>query len=459
MNSFYRCLRQLPAITLLTMALGFSTRLAKGEDWPQWLGSSRDAVWREGGIVNTFKNSTLKPVWRQKIGGGYSGPSVAGGKVYVMDRISTPYSPATEEKGNKNFIRADIEGNERILCLDERTGAIVWKHEYDRPYTSVYLYAIGPRCTPTVEGDRVYTLGAEGDLLCLDANRGKVIWSRHFNAEFSTKTPAWGYASHPLVDGKKLICMVGGKDSTVVAFDKTSGEELWRSGSAREPGYCPPVIYEIAGQRQLITWDSDAVRGLDPETGGEYWRVPLPPTYGMSIGMPRLEGQRLFVMSFSRLSAMIELDKAGRKAVLGWKATPKMGIGGVLDTAWVENGHVYGSGHRGYYTCAQLATGQRLWETNQPTRNIQGQRATSWPSTFTIKHEPSGRFFLANDHGELILAEMDPSGYREISRASLIDPTHQVGGRQLVWSHPAFANRRVYARNDREIVCVDLAEE
>lgn len=427
------------------------------DDWPQWLGEHRDAVWRESGIVDSFPAGGLPVIWRSELGGGYSGPAVAGGRVFVMDRQAAAYDSSTAPKGNPNFVRVTLPGTERVLCLDEKTGREIWTVEYGSLYSTAFPYAIGPRCTPTVDEDRVYTLGAEGHLKCLEVNTGREIWGLDFRQSHQVKVNDWGFAAHPLIDGDRLICMVGGENSAVVAFDKFTGKELWRAGSAEDPGYCPPVIYTIGGKRQLVTWDSKDLNGINPETGAIYWRVPFPPTYGMSIGMPRIEGHRLFLMSFSRISGMVEVSMDGVSAELKWQGGTKSGVAGVLNTAWIEDGHIYASGHRGEYRCVSLATGERRWSSDQPNRNTAGQRASAWPNTFTVKHEPSGRFFLANDHGELILADLSPDGYSELSRTALLKPTHLVGGRYLVWSHPAFANRKVYVRNDEEIVCFDLA--
>ena len=430
-----------------------------GDDWPQWLGENRDGVWRESGVVEAFPKEGLPVVWRQAIGSGYSGPAVSKGRLVVMDRKAEPFDPSLAPGGNPNFIRVQIPGTERVLCLDARTGKSLWEFSYNVEYTTAFPYAIGPRCTPTIDGGRVYTLGAEGRLMCLSLDSGQVLWSIDLTESHQAKVSHWGFAAHPLVDGPRLICMVGGRNSAVVAFDKMTGAELWRSGDAEDPGYCPPVIYTLGGKRQLVTWDSKHVSGIAPETGEIYWQVPFPPTYGMSIGMPRQENNRLFLMSFNRVSGMIEVSADGNAASLVWRGDAKSGVAGVLNTAWVEEGHVYASGHRGEYRCVELETGNRVWSDDAPTRNLAGKRASSWPSTFTVKHAPSGRFFLANDHGELILAELSPRGYTEIDRTMLIKPTHLVGSRYLVWSHPAFANRRVYARNDEEIVCFDLATD
>ncbi|HEY1859968.1 MAG TPA: PQQ-binding-like beta-propeller repeat protein, partial [Gemmataceae bacterium] len=280
--------------TLLFLAIGVSVTLAAepDNDWPQWLGPKRDGVWRETGILEKFPKDGPKIPWRTPIGGGFSGPAVAGDRVFVTDRVLA--------EGAKNpddpFSKAKVEGKERVLCLDAKTGKIIWTHEYDCPYK--ISYPAGPRTTPVVSGGKVYTLGAMGDLLCLDADKGKVLWSKNFPKDYKAPIPLWGCAAHPLLDGDRLICLVGGEDSAVVAFDKNSGKEIWRSLSMPEIGYCPPVIFEVGGKRQLIVWTPDAVHSLEPETGKPNWEQKFPIGANMTIPTPRLISNNLFVTAF-----------------------------------------------------------------------------------------------------------------------------------------------------------------
>ncbi|MEE3199117.1 MAG: PQQ-binding-like beta-propeller repeat protein [Planctomycetota bacterium] len=442
--------------------LASSTACAGGfaEDWPQWLGPQRDGVWREEGIVGKFPEGGPVLRWKTSLGGGYSGPAVAAGRVFVMDRVPGKGDPAEAKvlhKGkpprNENFLRKLLLGKERLVCLDELDGKKIWSHEWDCPYTTVAMYAIGPRATPTVDGDRVYALGAEGNLFCLAVKDGSVKWKRDFKKDYELEIPEWGTAAHPLVDGRKLICIVGGDGSTCVAFDKLTGRELWRALSSAQPGYCPPVIHSIAGRRQLLIWHGDALEALDPETGKVYWSVEIRPTFGMSVGHPVVEGRRVYLMSYNRVSACIEVAEGGKAAKVLWKGNSRRGIGGVFNTAFIEDGHIYACGQNGKYLCARLSDGEQLWSTFAPAT---GKRPASWANVFTIRQ--GGRFFLANDLGELVIARLSPSGYEELSRARLIEPTHRVGGRLLVWSHPAFANRSIYLRNDRELLCYSLAD-
>ena len=451
--------RQLTCVVITFACVGFISP-SQADDWPQWLGPNRDAVWRENGIVDRFPEGGPRLRWKTKLGAGYSGPAVSKGRVFVMDRLMPGLDPAKakllhdgQPPRNVNFIRKLLPGSERLVCLSESDGKMIWAHEWDCPYTTVAAYAIGPRATPTVDGDRVYALGAEGNLFCLSAKNGSVVWLRDFKKDYGLEIPEWGTAAHPLVDGSRLICIVGGDGSTCVAFDKVTGRELWRALSAKQPGYCPPLIRHLGGKRQLLVWHSDALEALNPENGKLYWSVKIKPTYAMSIGQPVVEGNRVFVMGFNRVSACIEVSKDGQSAKLLWKGNTRRGIAGVHNAAFIHDGHIYACGPNGKYSCARLDSGEKLWSTFSPS---EGERPSSWANVFTIRQ--GNRYFLANDYGELIIAVLSPAGYREISRAKLIDPTHQVGGRTLVWSHPAFANRSVYLRNDREIRCYSLAK-
>jgi outer membrane protein assembly factor BamB len=420
------------------------------DDWPQWLGPQRDGVWRESGIVANLPTNGLKYRWRVPIGGGYSGPAVANGRVYVMDRRL-----AKDAKPPANaFSRGEIPGTERVLCLNEADGKILWQHEYDCPYT--VSYAAGPRITPAVADGKIYTLGSEGNLVCLDAGKGTAIWSNDFKKSFQIKTPMWGFAGHPLVDGKKLICLAGGQGSVAVAFDKDTGKELWRALTAKEPGYAPPMIYEFAGKRQLIIWHPEAVNSLDPETGKVFWTHPLTPSVrsGMTIPTPLKVGNLLFLTSFYNGSLLLRVDSDQPSVVWQSKKVSEMdtdGLHSVMATPLIENGYIYSPCSYGQFRCLKLETGERLWETFEPTSG----KSARWGHAFVVKH--GDRSFIFSEKGDLIIAKLTPEKYEELSRAHVLDPVNRDPGRAVVWSHPAFANKSIYARNDKEIVCVSLS--
>jgi outer membrane protein assembly factor BamB len=441
------------AAVFLTAAFGTP---APADDWPQWMGPARDGVWRETGIIKSIPAAGLRPKWRAAVLGGYAGPAVAGGRVYLLD-----YERRDGETANAPNDRNVLAGRERVLCFDAATGRPVWKHEYDCPYE--ISYASGPRCTPTVDDDRIYTLGAEGHLFCLDAATGRVVWSKDFKKDFGAPTPLWGFCGHPLVDGDRLFCLVGGEGSVAVAFDKRTGRELWRSLSASESGYCPPSIIESAGVRQLVIWDADKLNALDPATGQVLWSQPLKPMYGMSIMAPRVaatpRGQVLYASGIGRVGALFSLAADKPAATLAWRGGPKSAIYCANSTPFIDGDTLYGCDcETGFLTAADLATGERLWETGRPTM---GDRRGKHGTAFLVREGAAadpGRTWIFSETGDLILARLTRAAYEELGRAHLLDPTNECFGREVVWSHPAFANRCVFVRNDRELVCVSLAE-
>src|SRR5213593_3497009 len=253
---------------------------ALAEDWPEWRGKGRRGIWTESGIVDKFPEKGLTVAWRAPLHGGFAGPAVAAGLVYVTDFQTS----------------AGMKGKERALCLDEKSGKILWTREWDADYRGI-SYGTGPRATPTVDGDRVYVVGGSGTLLCLNARTGSVIWQKDYVKDYQMQMPTWGITSAPLIDGDRLIAIVGGQpDAKVMAFDKTTGKEIWRAlRSDSEQGYCQPVIFETGGSRQLIIWHPTAVVSLDPATGKVYWQQAFRINMGMTLATPVLSGSRLLV--------------------------------------------------------------------------------------------------------------------------------------------------------------------
>lgn len=440
-------LRRLGLLAALIGPLG-------ADDWPHWLGPKRDSVWRETGIVERLPAGGPPVQWRAAIGAGYSSPTVAGGRVFLTDR------PSSETRGNPGgaLQRTSEAGDERVLCFDARDGRLLWEHAYDAPY--LIAYPSGPRASPAVAGDRVYTLGAEGDLHCLDVADGRVVWARSFKRDYGVTTQTWGFASPPLVDGDRVFCLVGGTGHTVVALDRTTGRELWRALSAGDPGYAPMTLLEAGGRRQLIVWDSQAISGLDPATGEVFWTEPFKTKMAHAIGTPRRHGDFLFISSFFDGSLLLRLDATAPRATEVWRikgpseVRPE-GLHSLMSTPYLEGEYIYGVCSFGHLRALRLADGERLWETLAPTRP--DGKPARWTTAFLVKH--ADRFFIYNEVGDLIIARLSPAGYEELSRAHLLDPTNRAGGtRDVHWSHPAFADGSIFVRNDRELVRFDLRE-
>ncbi len=443
-------IRQISAVVVLLFALP-----ASAIDWPEWLGSNREGVWRETGLLTKFPEGGPKVVWKAPLGPGYSGPAVADGRVYVLDRQVTP----TVKPERKPSGRVTSFGTERVVCLDAVTGKLIWVHEYESQYA--LSYPSGPRNTPLVRDGRVYVLGAMGHFKCLNAADGTVRWEKNLCDQYKCESPVWGFTAHPLLDGDLLYCLVGGDGSAVVAFNKDTGNEVWKALDSEEVGYSPPIIVNGGGQRQLVVWLSETINGLDPTTGKKLWSHDYPDEGSpkrpaVTIVTPRSLDDSLFVSTVYHGPLMLKFaaDKPTPEVLYrdNSKSPKKLeGLHCLMASPIARDGHMYGICAFGELKCCVAATGEQLWETFAPV----GGKKTDCGTVFIVPHED--RYVMFNDSGELILANMSPKGYTEIDRAKIIEPIEAARGRLVVWSHPAFANRCVFVRNDKEIVCVSLA--
>ena len=442
-------------LTAGTCVIAFGALVAPAtggaEDWPQWRGPDRLAVWDETGIVDRFPDDGLKVTWRVPISSGYAGPAVADGRVFVLDWIEDPTSRT-------------MGGTERVLALDEDSGAVLWDYEWHTSYRMLMAsYAIGPRATPTVDGDRVYVVGATGRLFCLDVETGAPRWEMDYASEYDMSVPPWGVTSAPLVDGPRLITLVGGEpDALVVAFDKRTGTELWRAlDVVAEAGYGQPVIYEAGGARQLIVWHPTGLASLDPETGDVYWEQAFDTADGITVATPVRSGHYLLVAQLYNGALMMRLGTDRPSAELMWKGSSNShepdateGLHAMTTTPIVDGEYVYGVGAHGELRGLDARTGERLWMSDQMTAQA------SYATAFFVRQ--GERFFVNNDDGDLIMARFTPIGYVELDRVPLILPTARParghGPDRLVnWVHPAYANGHVIQRNDREILRASLS--
>lgn len=420
--------------------LAVAATAARGDDWPRWRGPAADGVWRETGIVASFSAPRLEPVWRVPVGPGYSGPTVAAGRVFVTDRQTKP------------------EQVERVLCFAADTGAPLWTHRYDCVYRNIG-YEAGPRASVTVDGDRVYALGAMGHLHCLAAADGRVVWQRDLATDYAVAMPIWGIAGAPLVDGDRLVVHLGGGDGAcVVALDKATGREIWRALPDRGQ-YTAPILVERGGRRVLVVWTGDSVAGLAPESGAVLWQIPFKPR-NMPIGVatPVVSGDRLFLTSFYDGSMMLRLGPDAASAEVLWHrvgASERQtdALHSIIGTPLFLGDHVYGVDSYGELRCLDAATGARVWE------DLTATPKARWSTIHVVRQADTDTVWMFNERGELIIARLTPQGFQPVSRTTILEPTTdqlpQRGG--VCWSHPAFANRHVFARNDKELVCVSLA--
>ena len=250
--------------------------------------------------------------------------------------------------------------------------------------------------------------------------------------------------------------MVGGEGSVAVAFDKDTGEEKWRALTAAEPGYCPPTLIAHKGRQQLLIWHPEGLNSLNPTTGKVNWSVDLKPSYAFSVCRPRQRDSLLFASGMGRATALLKLKEEMPGYEMLWRGTGSNAVYSGVSIPFFDGDMVFGCDiESGALIGVRAKDGERLWETTDPTigNRERGRHGTA----FIVHHADSGGYFLFSETGELILARLSPEGYLEKGRYKVIDPTNRTGDRPVVWSHPAFAERSLFARNDKEIVCVDLA--
>lgn len=422
------------AAFLLLFTLTITPSLA--EDWPRWRGPRGDGTWNAPKIPEKWPENGPVEKWRIDIGGGYSGITVNEGRVYTMDRLAPP----RHEK--------EIE---RIHCIDAATGKIIWTHTYDAPYGDL-TYNTGPRADVTIHDGRAYTFGAVGHIHCLDAITGKILWAKDTMKDHGAARPLWGFAASPVIHEDVVLIHAGLPNGCIVAYDRKTGEEKWRGGS--DPaGYCTPIIIE-AGEtkktRQLICWTPEGILGLslggDAKTaakpGEVFWRFPYKIQYGVSIHTPIFHDNILFISSYWHGPRALKLGDDPRKFELAWQQeTPLCGL---MSQPLYREGHAYFLDKDHGLTCFDHKTGKKIWDDkHQLTPRGRNPQAT------LVWLNDEDRAIALNARGELILARLNPKGYHETARAKIIGDT---------WAHPAYAGRFVYARDDREMVCVELVK-
>ena len=409
----------------------------RADEWPQWRGPDRDGTWRESGLVTTFPGPELAVRWRAPIGSGYSGPTVADGRVYVTDRLAEPQQV------------------ERVHCLAWQTGNSQWTYMYDCPYESVG-YTAGPRAAVSIDEGRVYVLGTMGHLHCLDAARGTVLWKKTPGVDYQVRVPIWGCSAAPLVDGELVIVQLGASDGAcVVALDKRTGAERWRA--LDDPAsYSAPIIIRQAGQRVLVCWTGANVAGLDPATGHVHWQHPFAPRrMVINVPTPVVSGDRLFVTAFYDGSLMLKLQPSELSVEPIWRRRGASerdtdALHAMISTPYFEGDYVYGVDSYGELRCLDARTGDRIWE------DLTAVPKARWATIHMVRN--GERMWMFNERGELLIGTLSPQGFHEISRAKLLAPTtDQLSQRDGVcWSHPAYAYQHIFARNDRELVCASL---
>jgi outer membrane protein assembly factor BamB len=377
------------------------------DDWPQWRGLNRDGISKERGLKSSWPEDGPPKLWKANVGAGWSSAAVVRNRVYTM--------------GNVNDA-------DHVVCLDSADGKIIWKHTYPCAYkeqmANVVLW-----CTPTVDGDRVYTVSREGHLFCLNAADGKVIWSKEFQKEFNAKPPAWGWVGSPLIEGDLLIAEVGGRGSAVVAFDKKSGRVVWKNGDSK-PGYSSPVGYIRKSERDVLVFSALGLEARRVKDGAPLWKFPWKTSFDVNAAAPIVVGDRIFVSSAYGVGGAV-LDISGAEPTVLWQNKKiRIQMGGAV--YW--GGHLYGF-DESELKCVAFETGDVKWS----------ERKFGKGSLIVA----DGKLIVYGGSGQLGVVEANPKSYQELAYAQVLEG-HDT------WAPPAFANGFIYLRSNETLAAFDV---
>jgi outer membrane protein assembly factor BamB len=426
------CVLLLGILLLFMSANGQKNNLSP--EWNQWRGADRSGTWYGGPAVEFLTKERIKPVWEADIGSGYSGPTVSGGKVYVMDLQ---------------------KGSERILCFDAADGSQLWSHAYPVSYS--VGYPTGPRASVLVHGGKAYSWGTMGHLFCLDAENGKVVWEVNAVDQYDSRIPIWGLASNPILLNDQLIVQIGGTSGAgIVAFDKDTGRETWRA-LEDEASYSSPLLINQAGKEVLVFWTGESITGLNPKNGNIYWSLPfVPGKMIINIADPVYQEPYMFLSGFYDGSYLVKINQESLSAELVYHRSGSSekntdALHCCISTPIIEEGYIYGIDSYGEARCLNLKTGDRIWE------DLSLVPKARWANVHLVRQ--GDKVWGFNEIGELLLGKFAPSGYRDLGRVKIIDPVRISPNPRngVTWAFPAFSGPFVFVRNDSKLVCIRIS--
>jgi outer membrane protein assembly factor BamB len=401
-------LRQISIVASVVLWAG-STLYAG--DWPQFRGPTRDGQSPETGLMKKWPAEGPKELWSfEGLGKGYASVAVADGIVYTTG----------------------MAGEEGLLFAFDLKGNLKWKVNYgpewkgDKP---------GTRTTPTIDGDRLYLMSGQGRIACHNAKTGEHIWHRDTLQEFQGKNIQWGIAESILIDGEKVICTPGGKDATVVALKKTTGETIWTTkGLSERSAYCSPIVIDRGPNRLILTMVEASVVGVDINTGKVYWQHPNKVSYDISAVTPAYENGRMYVTNgYSHGGHMFELSPDGTSSAKKW-SEPTLDVhhGGVV----LVDGNIHGASTKGQWICLELATGKVKF-----TDKLVGKGSVIYVD---------GMLYGYGENGTVGLIKINPTAYEMVSSFKI------TKGANEHWGHPAVSNGRLYIRHGDALMCYDI---
>ncbi len=394
-----------------------STSFAQNFDWPQWRGPNRDDVSKETGLLKQWPAEGPKKVWMSDVGGlGYAGFSVVKGKLFTMGAR---------------------DQTEFLIALDANTGKELWATPIGGRLAN--KWGDGPRGTPTVDGDFVYTLGGDGTLICASVADGKSRWKVTM-AELGGKVPNWGYTESVLVDGNKVLCTPGGPKGTVAALDKNTGKVIWQSAEWTDGAqYSSIIIADHNGKRQYIQLVMNTLAGLDAATGKVLWKSPWPGRTAV-IPTPIFKNGHVYITTgYGVGSKLVKVAAGNQVSDVYENKVMKNHHGGVI----LIGDHLYGYSDGPGWICQSFMTGEEVW-----ANKSLGKGAIAYAD---------GMFYCLDEgSGAVALVEASPKGWNEKGRFKLEPQTTQRSPSGRIWTHPVISNGKLYLRDQELIFCFNV---
>ncbi len=386
-------------------------------DWPAWRGGDRSGISLETGLADTWPEGGPPLVWQVSgMGEGLSTPSVAGGQLFLM--------------GNR-------DNRELLIALDRRAdGRENWYLDIGPAHEVSYR---GPRSTPTVDGERVYALGVNGDLVCADTASGSLIWKKPLReAPLNGQVGGWGYCESVLIDGPWLICTPGGSQATLAALDKRNGSVVWQAPIGDTADYSSPIKARLAGVDQYVQFTHEGVLGVRAKDGEFLWRYGNPANSTANCSTPVAGGDTVFAASgYGTGGGLAKIERDGEQfeaSEVYFSKKMQNHHGGMI----LLDGYLYGCDDPGLLTCLEFATGKVMWQ----------DRAAGKCSVVYAE----GKLFCRGEDGPVSLVAADPNEFRLLGR---FDQPQRSG--QPAWPHPVVASGRLYIRDQDVLFCYDVS--
>ncbi len=393
------------------------TRMETGEDWPNFLGPRQNGTSRETGLLKDWSSEGPPILWSRSLGPSFSGPVTSQRRLILLHRV----------------------GMEEIVeCVDARTGTEIWKKSYPTKFVDRYGYNNGPRSSPTIEGDRVYTFGAEGKLTCLHFKTGQILWQRWINRDYQIPQNFFGAGVAPVIEGNLILLNAGGSDETgLIAIDKTSGQTVWKT-SSDGASYSTPVLRTIHGKRLAFFFTANGLLAVDTQSGREHYRYRFRSKAYQSVNAasPVVVKNYVFLSaSYNTGAVLLELEPTGLHEV--WKR--RLALQAHWATSIYHDGYLYGMDGRhekgANFRCLEFITGRLQWAADPHLGR----------ATFIMAE---GHLLALGERGDLALIEVNPDRYQEKARAHLLA--------YPCWTPPVLSHGLLYLRNETRLVCLDL---